>query len=175
MSRKVVFWMCGLSGAGKTTLAQKLYEALKKENQKVYHIDGDRLRKSINKDLSFSVNDRQENIRRAGEIAKLFYNEGYIVVVSLISPFQQSRDMVQNLFPREAFREIFIKCDLSVCEKRDPKGLYKKFREGEIADLTGIDSPFEAPAEPDLILETDKESIEQSFEKLLNYCRNHFE
>ena len=137
-----------------------------------YVLDGDNIRHGLNKDLGFSAEDRTENIRRIGEVAKLFVDSGQFVLTAFISPFAQDRELVRNLVEKDEFIEIYVKCPLEECERRDPKGLYKKARNGEIRDFTGIDSPYEAPVSPELILETDRYTIDECANQVLAYLRN---
>jgi adenylylsulfate kinase len=161
-----VLWFTGLSGSGKSTLANSIeYQLNKTHRAHTYILDGDNIRGGLNNDLGFSERDRTENIRRIGETAKLFVDAGIIVLTSFISPFRADRDRVRALLPSEAFIEIFVKCPVEICEQRDTKGLYKKARQGILKDFTGIDSPYEPPLHPEIILETDKSTIEE--------CTNH--
>lgn len=134
-------------------------------------LDGDNVRHGLNKDLGFSDDDRKENIRRIGEVAKLFVEQGTIVITAFISPFQEDRHTVRQLVEEGEFHEVFVKCDLNVCEERDPKGLYKKARNGEIPFFTGIDSPYEEPAAPELVLDTGELSREESKQRLVDYVK----
>lgn len=154
-----MLWLTGLSGSGKSTIANALESYL---NQSGYHtalLDGDNLRFGLNKDLGFSVEDRSENIRRIGEVGKLFVEAGIIVIASLISPFQKDRKMVRDLFSENEFIEVYISTPLGVCESRDPKGLYKKARIGEIPNFTGIGSPYEEPTNPEIKIDTNAYEI----------------
>lgn len=163
----VVLWFTGLSGSGKSTIASFLEEVLKKRGKLTYILDGDNLRHGLNKDLSFSYEDRKENIRRVSEVCKLFQDAGIITLASFISPLKEDRDMARKIIG-ENFIEIFIKCPLEVCEKRDPKGLYKKARNGEIKNFTGIDSEYEEPDNPEIIVNTFEDSISKSLAKILD-------
>ena len=164
-----VVWFTGLSGAGKTTLAKRLEEELFARNYMVQILDGDNIRSGINNNLSFSEEDRKENIRRIAEVSKLFLNCGIIAINSFISPTQEVRHIARDIIGKEDFIEVYINAPLDVCEKRDVKGLYAKARSGEITDFTGIGSPFELPFEADLEIRTDLLSIEESVQKLLDY------
>ncbi len=166
-----VFWLTGYSGSGKSTIAKKLVRTLYEEGKKVMLLDGDNVRHGVCRDLGFSEEDRSENIRRVGEIAKLFYEQGNIVVCTFISPYQKDRDMVRNMFPEGDFKEIYVKCDLEVCKRRDPKGLYKKAISGEIKDFTGVGSAYEEPQNPELIIESDLESVDEGVERILGLVR----
>ena len=163
----VVLWMVGLSGSGKSTIAKGLEKKLHSEGFFTELLDGDNLRTGVNNNLGFSVEDRQENIRRATEVAKLFYNAGIITVCSFISPTKEIRAMAKEILG-DAMVEVFINTSLEECEKRDVKGLYKKARAGEIKGFTGIDSPFEAPENPDIEVKTNGLTIEESVDFLYN-------
>lgn len=160
--RAAVIWMTGLSGAGKSSIAQGVERGLFARGCYVKVIDGDNTRHGLNRDLGFSSQDRKENVRRIGELAKLFFDGGFIVVAALISPFKSDRDAVRALFPEGSFFEVYIKCDLETCIQRDPKGLYKKALSGTIRGYTGIDSPYEAPDAPDIVIETSNDPLEDS-------------
>jgi len=166
-----VIWCTGLSGAGKSTLAKGLVNSLFAKGCQVMMLDGDNVRHGLCGDLGFNDQDRSENIRRVGETARLFYEQGNIVICTFISPFHEDRDFVRSIMPDGAFHEIFIKCDLSVCKRRDPKGLYKKAEAGEIKDFTGIDSPYEDPLNPEVVVETDIHSVESIVTQLETYLR----
>ncbi len=165
----IVIWYTGLSGSGKSTLAHAVEEKLFKKGHLTYVLDGDNIRHGLNKNLGFSPEDREENIRRIGEVARLFTEAGIIVMTAFISPYRKDRDQARSLVDRDRFVEIFCKCSLSVCEERDPKGLYKKARTGEIKQFTGIDAPYEAPENPEVIVETDQQSPEESAETVIEY------
>lgn len=164
--KPVVVWLVGISGSGKSTLARGLENALHKKGYLTQLLDGDNLRSGINNNLSFTEEDRIENIRRAAEVSKLFSNCGIITICSLISPTQQIREMARKIIGDKYF-EVFVSCPMDVCESRDVKGLYKKARAGEIKNFTGIDSPFEEPLNPDLEIKTDIHSIEFCHNQLL--------
>lgn len=157
-----LIWLTGLSGSGKTTIA----EALKPLLPNCYILDGDVLRKGINQDLGFSIEDRIEVGRRIGEIGKILLDANHHVIVASISPHRASRDKVRNLIG-ESFIEVYVQCPLVVCEQRDPKGLYKKARAGEIKYFTGIDSPYEEPVHPEVVLETNKLSLDECVERIM--------
>ncbi len=165
----VVLWFTGLSGSGKSTLAIAVEKALYEKEHLTIVLDGDNIRHGLNKNLGFSPEDREENIRRIGEVAKLFTDAGVIVMTAFISPYIKDRDQARLLLETGRFIEIYCKCSLAVCEERDPKGLYKKARAGQIKEFTGIDAPYEAPGKPELIVETDQETIEKSTERVLDY------
>lgn len=170
--RSCVLWFTGLSGSGKSTLANAVDLALFQQNVRSYVLDGDNIRHGLNNDLSFGKEDRKENIRRIGEVAKLFVESGQIVSSAFISPFREDRDLVRNMFGEGEFIEIYLNCPIQVCEHRDPKGLYKKARKGEIPDFTGISSPYEIPVSPEIVIESDKMPIEQSVQKVLSYLKD---
>jgi bifunctional enzyme CysN/CysC len=160
-------WMTGLPGSGKSTISELLLARLRAQGAHAYGLDGDTLRLGLNRDLGFSDEDRSENIRRTAEVARLMVDAGLIVVVSLISPFRADRQFARSRFSPECFCEIFIDAPLRVCEQRDPKGLYAKARRGELARMTGVDSPYEAPERPDLHLHTDGESAEACVQRII--------
>ena len=163
-------WMTGLSGSGKSTVAVALEQVLIQRGHHAYRLDGDNVRMGLNKNLGFSAEDRAENIRRIGEVAKLFADAGVITITSFISPYKAARDMVRKLHEDAGipFLEVHVDCSLEEAEKRDPKGLYKKARAGEIKGFTGIDDPFEAPENPEITIKTHELSIEESVQALLD-------
>lgn len=164
--RAVIIWFTGLSSSGKTTIAKGLEKRLYKEGYLTKLLDGDNLRSGINKNLGFTEEDREENIRRVGEVAKLFLNCGVITLCSFISPLEKIRNKAKEIVGTENFFLIYVNCSLETCEKRDVKGLYKKVREGKIKNFTGIHLPFEPPINPDFIINTDEDEINESIEKL---------
>ncbi|WP_019240814.1 MULTISPECIES: adenylyl-sulfate kinase [Bacillus] len=164
-----VLWFTGLSGSGKSTIANAFSSYLYKEGISEYVLDGDNIRHGLNRDLDFSEEDRSENIRRIGEVAKLFVDSGTIVITAFISPFRDDRETVRKLFEDGEFIEVYVQCPLEVCEGRDPKKLYQKARKGEIKDFTGIDSPYEEPASPEIIIPTDKLTVEEAVFKIKDY------
>ena len=170
--RGIVLWFVGLSGSGKSTLANGLQAKLFENGFNAVVLDGDNTRLGINKDLGFSEKDRIENIRRVAEISKLFVETGHIVINAFISPFNINRTLARTIISDTDFIEVYIDSSISVCEKRDIKGLYKKARQGEINDFTGVSSPFEAPVKPDILVKTDEqtpdESIDYLFEQLIS-------
>jgi adenylylsulfate kinase len=166
-----VLWFTGLSGSGKSTVANAVAKRLFDDGIKNYVLDGDNVRHGLNKDLGFSEEDRKENIRRIGEVSKLFVDGGQVVLTAFISPFTADRELVRNLLEDDEFVEVYIKCPIEECEKRDPKGLYVKARQGIIPDFTGIDSPYEEPVNPELIIETNASSIEESVEQIIAYLK----
>jgi len=167
--KSAILWFTGLSGSGKSTLAHTVEEKLYNMGVHTYVLDGDNIRKGLNKDLGFSPEDRKENIRRIGEVAKLFVDAGLIVLTAFISPYRKDREFVRGLVEKGEFIEIYVKCPLDVCESRDVKGLYKKARQGLIKEFTGIDAPYEEPENPEIVVETDKESIQESTDKIIKY------
>ncbi len=169
--KSVILWFTGLSGAGKSTLAHAVEKALFDRGCRTFVVDGDNVRHGLCGDLGFSDQDRQENIRRIGEMSKLFLQAGVITLTAFISPFQADRNRVRDLVKKEGFIEIYCKADLSICEQRDVKGLYAKARRGEIADFTGISSPYEPPLNPELIVDTGIEPLERCVEKIISYLR----
>lgn len=174
-----VLWMTGLSASGKSSLAMALEQALSALGYSCYVLDGDNLRQGLNANLGFSPEDRRENIRRVGEVAALFADAGLLCISAFISPYREDRARARQAC-RQAFHEIHIAADLQACEARDPKGLYRKARAGELQEFTGVSAPYESPLAPELTLETARESLETSLEKLVAYTvaniplnRNH--
>jgi len=164
-----LLWFTGLSGSGKSTIANALDVALHKRGYHTFLLDGDNVRHGLCSDLGFSDDDREENIRRVGEVCKLFADAGLIVMSAFISPFTSDRRMVRKLFPAGEFIEVFMDTPLETCEERDPKGLYRKARSGEIKHFTGIDSPYEIPSHPELRLDTSTMSVEACVDTLIAY------
>nr|WP_206702139.1 adenylyl-sulfate kinase [Bacillus vallismortis] len=164
-----ILWLTGLSGSGKSTIANAAARELFEQGYQVIVLDGDNIRHGLNKDLGFSDEDRKENIRRIGEVAKLFVQQGTIVITAFISPFREDREQVRQLVGAGEFNEVYIKCDLDICEQRDPKGLYKKARNGEIPFFTGIDSPYEEPEAPELILDSGQHDREACKNQLIEF------
>ncbi|EPY14013.1 adenylyl-sulfate kinase [Paenibacillus alvei] len=169
--RGAVLWFTGLSGAGKSTLSVALESELYKYKVHSYVLDGDNIRLGLNNNLGFSPSERRENIRRVGEIAKLFADAGFLALSALISPYRKDRDMVRARFDSDEFIEIYVKCSLVECERRDPKGLYKRARRGEISEFTGISAPYEEPLSSELIIETDKMTVEASVKQIIDYLK----
>ncbi|GAB4261574.1 adenylylsulfate kinase [Thermincola ferriacetica] len=165
----VVLWFTGLSGSGKSTVAREVERRLYEAGHLAYVLDGDNIRFGLNKNLGFSPEDRKENIRRIGEVAKLFADAGVITITAFISPYRADRDNARALLPKGEFFEIYVKCSVEECEKRDVKGLYKKARAGEIQEFTGISAPYEEPLTPELVLETATETLEESTNKVINF------
>lgn len=164
-----ILWFTGLSGAGKTTVSIALENTLFEQKALVTILDGDVVRSGLNQDLGFSAEDRKENIRRIGEVAKLLANQAFVVIVAFISPFREDRDWVRQSMDEGRFIEVFIDCPLTVCEERDTKGLYKKARKGEINDFTGISSPYEPPLSPEIRLKTSEHSVEDCVRQITQY------
>jgi adenylylsulfate kinase len=164
----IVLWFTGLSGSGKSTIANEVSYKLHKMGKLSYILDGDNIRHGLNKDLGFSPEDRKENIRRISEVASLFADAGFITITAFISPYRVDRDFCRNLVGDGRFFEIYAKASLETCEKRDPKGMYKKVRAGVIKEFTGISAPYEEPLKPELVIDTDKESIEESTDKVID-------
>ncbi|PGZ96525.1 adenylyl-sulfate kinase [Bacillus pseudomycoides] len=164
-----VLWFTGLSGSGKSTLANKVEEKLYSLGVSTYLLDGDNMRHGLNKDLGFREEDRKENIRRIGEVAKLFVDGGIVALSAFISPYTEDRQKVRDLLEEAEFIEIYTKCSLEVCETRDPKGLYKKARKGEITDFTGISSPYEAPVSPEITVNTESMTIDRCTDQIISY------
>ncbi len=166
-----ILWFTGLSGSGKSTIANAVEVKLNALQKHTYLLDGDNIRIGLNKGLTFSDEDRIENIRRIGEVSKLFVDAGTIVLTAFISPFQEDRDQVRALAEEDEFIEVFIDTPLEVCESRDPKGLYEKARKGEIPNFTGISSPYEEPTDPEIHIVNDNISIEDVTEQIISYLK----
>lgn len=167
----VTLWLTGLSGSGKSTVSAALEQRLHQLGHLAYRLDGDNVRHGLNKDLGFSPEDRTENIRRVAEVSKLFVDAGLIVTTSFISPYQKDREDARAVIGAETFLEVYIKCPIEKCEQRDPKGLYKKARSGEIPEFTGVSAPYEEPTAPDIVVETDQKTIEEAVEFLVGELR----
>ena len=165
--RGCTVWLTGLSGSGKSTVANLAEKALWERGVRSFVLDGDNIRHGLNKDLGFSPKDRTENIRRIGEVAALFTDAGIVNVTAFISPYRADREIARKAMPEGCFVEVYMKCDLAECEKRDPKGLYKKARAGEIPEFTGISAPYEAPEKPELVVDTTGQTPEQSLAAIL--------
>lgn len=166
-----VIWLTGLSGSGKSTLANALEMELYAAGHHSYLLDGDNVRMGLNKDLGFSAEHRVENIRRIGEVAKLFADAGLIAITAFISPFRADRELVRKLMAPGEFIEVYVRAPLDVCESRDPKGMYKKARAGQIKQFTGIDSPYEAPESPEVTIDTASTAVPESVAQLIQYLR----
>ncbi len=168
-----ILWFTGLPSSGKSTIANELESALFQMGIHTYLLDGDNVRHGLNKNLGFSVEDRQENIRRIGEVAKLFVDAGVLVLTAFISPFTEDRQAARKLVKEGEFIEVYAKCSLDVCKERDPKGLYQKAINGKIKDFTGISHPYEEPPNPEIIIETDKYSVEECVKKIITYLEEN--
>lgn len=167
----VVIWFTGLSGSGKSTIANHLEKVLFRNGIKTYSLDGDNIRSGLNKGLTFSLADRKENTRRIAEVANLFMNAGMVTITAFISPLKEDREIARKIIGKNNFVEIFVNTPLSVCEERDVKGLYKKARAGEIKNFTGISSPYEAPVDPSLEVSTHNMSVEESVEIIIEFLK----
>jgi adenylylsulfate kinase len=165
----VVLWLTGLPSSGKSTLAHEVERILFARGCNSYVLDGDNIRHRLNKNLGFSPEDRKENIRRVGEAANLFADAGVIALTAFISPYQEDRDQARALHEPGRFFEVFCKCTLGVCEQRDPKGLYRRARKGELKEFTGVSAPYEEPKSPEIIVETDRHSLEECAEQIIRY------
>jgi len=165
-----VIWFTGLSGSGKSTIANALEKELHAQGKRTYILDGDNVRQGLNKDLGFTDADRIENIRRVAEVAKLMMDAGLIVMTAFISPFRAERDMARQLIGQDNFIEVFVDTPLEVCEQRDPKGLYKKARAGQLPNLTGIGSPYEPPMRPEILIQPSADALEVTVQQLLKSC-----
>jgi adenylylsulfate kinase len=164
-----IVWFTGLPGSGKSTLASRLEERLFGRGVRTFVIDGDNVRAGLNKDLGFSAEDREENIRRIGEVAKLFVEAGVMVMTAFISPYRKDREFVRNLVGKGEFIEVYVKCPLGVCEQRDVKGHYKMARQGILKHFTGIDDPYEEPERPERVIETDQMTVDEGVEQIIRY------
>lgn len=165
--KSCILWFTGLSGSGKSTLANALARVLHQRQVRTFVLDGDNIRHGLNKDLGFSPEDRVENIRRIGEVAKLFVEAGIVTMAAFISPYRSDRNQVRALVEKDEFIEVYVKCDLATCEKRDPKGLYRRARAGEITNFTGIDAPYEEPLNPEVVIDTRELSVAEAVDVLL--------
>jgi len=169
--KAVLIWFTGLSGSGKSTIAYALEQELHQLGKHCYVLDGDNIRHGLNGNLGFSQSDRKENIRRIGEVAKLFVDAGLITLSAFISPFRSDRNAIRSKLEEGRFIEVYVKCSLAECEKRDVKGLYRKARKNEIIDFTGISSPYEEPFDPELIVESDKLAVEEAVRKIIEFLK----
>jgi len=167
--KSCILWFTGLSGAGKSTLANAVEHELHQRGLFSYVLDGDNIRHGLNRGLGFGTEDRKENIRRIGEVAKLFVDAGAITLTAFISPYREDRELARGLVEADEFIEVYVKCPLSECERRDVKGLYQKARNGEIPQFTGISSPYEEPAEPELVIDSEAQTIQESVQTVLSY------
>ena len=166
--KPILIWLSGISGSGKSTIANELEKKLYENNFLSYLLDGDNIRIGLNKDLGFTDDDRKENIRRISEVSRLMLDAGLIVITAFISPFKEERQLAKSLVLKENYFLVHVDCSVEKCEERDVKGLYKKARAGEIKNFTGIDSPYEVPENPNLIVNTEKESVDESVKKIFN-------
>lgn len=171
--RSGLLWFTGLSGSGKSTLAHAVEARLHELNVRSYVLDGDNIRTGLNKDLGLNPKDRKENIRRIAEVAKILVDAGILTFASFIAPYEESRRFVRELMKDWPYYECYVKCPVEICEQRDPKGLYRKARSGEINNLTGIAAPYEEPLNPDLIIETDKLTLNESVDGVVQFLREH--
>ncbi|MEB5568942.1 adenylyl-sulfate kinase [Mammaliicoccus sciuri] len=171
--KSVVIWFTGLSGSGKSTISVALEKALFEQNITSYRLDGDNIRHGLNQNLGFSPEDRKENIRRIGEVGKLMVDAGVVTMTAFISPYEEDRNTVRDILEDGEFIEVFTKCSLDECESRDPKGLYKKARSGEIKEFTGINAPYEEPSNPEIVIDTENESVDESVEKIVAYLKEN--
>ncbi|MEM9729275.1 MAG: adenylyl-sulfate kinase [Myxococcota bacterium] len=167
-----VLWFTGLSGSGKSTIAHRVERQLIERGVFTYVLDGDNIRYGLNSDLGFSPEEREENIRRIGEVSRLFCDAGAVVLSAFISPYRQDRDRVRGLVPEGQFVEVFVDTPLEICEARDPKGLYKKARAGEISNFTGLDAPYEAPKAPEVHLHTETLSVDEAAGHVVHYLES---
>ena len=170
--KPILIWLSGISGSGKSTIANELEKKLYENNFLSYLLDGDNIRIGLNKDLGFTDDDRKENIRRISEVSRLMLDAGLIVITAFISPFKEERQLAKSLVLEENYFLVHVDCSVEKCEERDVKGLYKKARAGEIKNFTGIDSPYEVPENPNLIVNTEKEKVDESVEKIFNAIKD---
>jgi adenylylsulfate kinase len=168
----VTIWLTGLSGSGKSTVAVAAEAALREQGRLTYILDGDNVRQGLNSNLGFSPEDRTENIRRIGEVARLFTDSGIIVLTAFISPYREDRDQVRQIMAGGDFLEVYVSADVETCEGRDVKGLYKKARAGEIPNFTGISAPYEEPEKPELVMDTAAQSVDESVKQLLGFLQD---
>lgn len=169
--KSTVLWFTGLSGSGKSTVSVELEKKLHELSVHTYRLDGDNVRHGLNNNLKFSPEDRTENIRRVGEVSKLMVDAGLITLTAFISPYKADREKVRELLDDDEFIEIYMKASVETCEERDPKGLYKKARAGEIKGFTGIDAPYEEPENAEVTIETDKQTVEEAVDRIINYLK----
>jgi len=169
--KTALVWFTGLPGSGKSTISHELEYRLFQQNVKTYVLDGDNVRHGLCRDLGFSAEDRRENMRRVGEAARLFLDAGILTIAAFASPYRADRLMVRRMFGPGDFIEVYLKCDLKVCEERDPKGLYKKARSGEIKNFTGVSDPYEPPEKPEITLETDRLNISDSLSRVIIFLK----
>lgn len=169
--KSAIIWFTGLSGSGKSTLSVALETILYKQGIHTYRLDGDNIRHGLNRNLGFSQADRSENIRRIGEVSKLMVDAGILTLTAFISPYHEDREQVRQLVEPEEFIEVYVKASIETCEERDPKGLYKKARLGEIKNFTGIDAPYEEPRNPEVVIDTNQLSVEESVDIIVTYLK----
>lgn len=169
--KSAILWFTGLSGSGKSTISVALESVLHEKGIHTYRLDGDNIRHGLNRNLGFSPEDRRENIRRIGEVSKLMVDAGLFTLTAFISPYLDDRQLVRDLVEEDEFIEIFVKASIETCEKRDPKGLYKKARLGEIKGFTGIDAPYEEPVNPEIVIDTNELSVEESVTKIVQFLQ----
>lgn len=170
--KSLTIWFTGLSGSGKSTIANRLEQYLMGQGIHTFILDGDNVRTGLNKGLTFTAEDRHENLRRIAEVAKLFTEAGIVVLSAFVSPLKSDREMVRNIIGKDNFAEIFVSTSFEECERRDVKGLYKKARKGEISNFTGLTAPYEAPEKPELMIDTENKSIDECAVMVLNYLLN---
>lgn len=171
--KSAVVWFTGLSGSGKSTVSVALEKALFEQQVHTYRLDGDNIRHGLNNNLGFSPEDRKENIRRIGEVGKLMVDAGLLTMTAFISPYEEDREQVRATLDDGEFIEVYTKCSLEGCESRDPKGLYQKARAGEIQGFTGINAPYEEPTNPEIVIDTEKLSVEEAVEEIINYLKEN--
>ncbi|MCU5746286.1 adenylyl-sulfate kinase [Staphylococcus sp. SQ8-PEA] len=171
--KSVTIWFTGLSGSGKSTISVALEKALFNRGTHTYRLDGDNVRHGLNKNLGFSPEDRQENIRRIGEVSKLMVDAGLITITAFISPYRADRDKVREILDSGEFIEVYTQCSVETCEKRDPKGLYKKARTGEISEFTGISAPYEEPRNPEITIDTEQTDVKAAVNQIVNYLEEN--
>lgn len=171
--KSAVVWFTGLSGSGKSTVSVALEKALYDQQVHTYRLDGDNIRHGLNNNLGFSPEDRKENIRRIGEVGKLMVDAGLLTMTAFISPYEEDRAQVRETLDDSEFIEVYTKCSLEACESRDPKGLYQKARAGEIQGFTGINAPYEAPSNPEIVIDTEQLSVEEAVQEIINYLKEH--
>lgn len=169
--RSALIWLTGLSASGKSTVANELERFLYEQRVNSFVLDGDNVRHGLNRDLGFGPKDRKENIRRVGEVAKLLVDAGILAIAAFISPYAEDRLLVRRLFPEAEFIETYVKCDLQICEARDPKGLYRKARRGELPEFTGLSAPYEVPESPEIVIDTGVLSIADSVSKITSHLK----
>ena len=171
--KSAIIWFTGLSGAGKSTISSALEKELFSKSIHTYRLDGDNIRHGLNKDLGFKQEDRQENIRRIGEVSKLLVDAGLLTLTAFISPYRTDRDLVRGMVETDEMIEVYVKASLETCEARDPKGLYEKARRGEIKDFTGIDAPYEEPINPEIVLDTNNIGVKESVAIIVEYLQSN--